>query len=82
MQVNMSGAKDIVHRQPIVVCPFDHNFCRDEMSSIEASAREAATIHPEHPPISPPVVVFAQQPGGLRALGVAMVEGRRKPLID
>lgn len=78
----MSGAKDILLRQPIVVCPFDHAGCKQEMEAIEQAAKDAAHISPENPMLPAPTIVRASEPGGLRALGVAMVGGNRKPLIE
>jgi len=78
----MSGAKDIILRQPIVVCPFDHASCKLEMEAIEQAAKDAANISPDDPMLPAPAIVKASEPGGLRALGVAMVAGHRKPLIE
>ena len=78
----MSGAKDITLRQPIVVCPFDQAFCRQEMEAIEQAAKDAAQISPDNPMLPAPTVIRSTEPGGMRALGVAMVAGHRKPLIE
>jgi len=78
----MSGAKDIVLRHPVVVCPLDHAACKQEMEAIEQSAKDAAHISPDNPMLPAPSIVRANDPGGLRTLGVAMVGGHRKPLIE
>ena len=78
----MSAAKDILLRQPIVVCPFDHAGCKEEMEAIEHAAREAARVSPENPMLPAAHIVKASEPNGLAALGMAMVGGVRKPLID
>lgn len=82
VKATLSGAKDILLRQPIVVCPFDHAGCQQEMDAIEQAAREARGISPENPMLPAPSIVRATEAGGLRTLGVAMVGGLRKPLIE
>lgn len=81
-QAAMSGAKDIVLRHPVVICPLDHAACKQEMDAIEQSAKDAAHISPNNPMLPAPSIVRANDPGGLRTLGVAMVGGHRKPLIE
>ncbi|KAF2145592.1 uncharacterized protein K452DRAFT_305584 [Aplosporella prunicola CBS 121167] len=82
VKAQMSAAKDILLRQPIVVCPFDHAGCKEEMEAIEHAAREAARVSPENPMLPAAHIVKASEPNGLAALGMAMVGGVRKPLID
>lgn len=78
----MSAAKDILLRQPIVVCPFDHAGCKQEMEAIEQAAKDAAHVRPDNPMLPAPHIVKATDPEGLAALGMAYVGGQRKPLID
>lgn len=78
----MSNAKDIVIRQPIVVCPFDHAGCKEEMVAIEQAAKDAARINPNDPMLPAPWIIKSTEPGGMRYLGVTMVAGQRKPLIE
>lgn len=78
----MSGAKDILLRQPIVVCPFDHAGCKEEMEAIEQAAKDAAHVSPDNPMLPASTIVRATEPLGLRALGMAIVGGARKPLIE
>lgn len=78
----MSGARDIVLRQPIVVCPFDHAGCKEEMEAIEQAAKDAAHISPDNPMLPAPSIIKAGDPAGLRALGVALIGNQRKPLIE
>ena len=78
----MSAAKDILLRQPIVVCPFDHAGCKQEMEAIEQAAKDAAHVSPDNPMLPAPYIVKATDPMGLAALGMAYVGGQRKPLID
>lgn len=78
----MSAAKDILLRQPIVVCPFDHAGCKEEMEAIEQAAKDAAHVSPDNPMLPASCIIRANEPNGLRALGMAIVGGVRKPLIE
>lgn len=78
----MSAAKDILLRQPIVVCPFDHAGCKEEMEAIEQAAKDAAHVSQENPMLPAATIVKANDPNGLKALGMAMVGGVRKPMIE
>lgn len=81
-QASLSSAKDILLRQPIVVCPFDHASCKQEMEAIEQAAKDASLVSPDNPMLPAPSIVRASEPGGLRVLGVAIVAGQRKPIIE
>lgn len=82
LQASMSAAKDVICRQPIVVCPLDHAGCKQEMEAIAQAAKDAAEIDPNDPMLPAPWIVRSTEPGGMRYLGVAMVAGHRKPLIE
>ncbi|CAI6239874.1 unnamed protein product [Periconia digitata] len=82
VKATMGAAKDILLRQPIVVCPFDHAGCKEEMEAIEQAAKDAAHVAPENPMLPAATIVRSNDPSGLRALGMAMVGGVRKPLIE
>ncbi|KAF2869984.1 arrestin domain conatining protein [Massariosphaeria phaeospora] len=82
VKAQMSSAKDILLRQPIVVCPFDHAGCKEEMEAIEQAAKDAAHVSPENPMLPASTIVRANEINGLRALGIAIVGGVRKPLIE
>ncbi|KAK3071190.1 hypothetical protein LTR53_009070 [Teratosphaeriaceae sp. CCFEE 6253] len=82
VKAKMAAARDILLRQPIVVCPFDHAGCKEEMEAIEQAAKDAAHISPDNPMLPAATIIKANDPAGLRALGVAMVQGQRKPLIE
>ena len=81
-QAQMSSARDILLRQPIVVCPFDHAGCKEEMEAIEQAAKDAAHVAPDNPMLPASTIIRANDPDGLRALGMAIVGGVRKPLIE
>ncbi|KIW06768.1 uncharacterized protein PV09_02456 [Verruconis gallopava] len=78
----LSNAKDITLKQPIVVCPFDHASCREEMEAIEQAAKDAVNISPDNPNLPKPTVIRAHDPAGLRMLGLTMVGSERKILIE
>ena len=78
----MASARDILLRQPIVVCPLDHAGCKEEMESIEQAARDAASVRPENPMLPAPTIVKMNDYNALHALGMTMVGSTRKPLIE
>jgi len=81
-KATLSSARDITLRQPIVVCPFDHAGCKEEMEAIEQAAKDAAHISQENPMLPAQAIVKAGDPVGLKALGLTMVGGERKVLIE
>ncbi|KXL49998.1 hypothetical protein M433DRAFT_141426 [Acidomyces richmondensis BFW] len=82
VKAKLSSARDILLRQPIVVCPFDHAQCKEEMEAIEQAAKDAAHISPDNPMLPAAAIIKAGDPAGLRALGMCMIGGQRKPLIE
>jgi hypothetical protein len=81
-QAILSNAKDITLKQPIVVCPFDHASCREEMEAIEQAAKDAAHVSPENPMLPAQTVIRAHDPMGLKMMGLQLVGGERKVLIE
>jgi len=82
VKANLSGARDIILRKPIVVCPFDHATCKEEMKAIEESAKEGQKLNRETPMVPAQYVVKAGDPGALQALGMRVVANERRLLID
>lgn len=78
----MQSAKDILLRQPIVVCPLDHAGCKEEMEAIEQAAKDAAHVNAENPMLPLATIVRASDPNALHCLGVTLVGKVRKPLIE
>lgn len=78
----MSSAKDITIKQPIVVCPFDYDTCKAEMDAIEQAAKDAARISPDAPMLPAAVIYKHNDPDALNKLGISIVGGQRKPLIE
>lgn len=52
------------------------------MEAIEQAARDAAHVSPENPMLPAATIVRHNDPNGLAALGMAIVGGQRKPLIE
>ncbi|QIW99664.1 hypothetical protein AMS68_005182 [Peltaster fructicola] len=82
VKAKMSGAKDILLRQPIVVCPFDHAACKEEMEAIEQAAKDASHISPDNPMLPARTILKLGEPEGLRQLGICQVGDQHKPLIE
>ncbi|ESZ92024.1 arrestin domain-containing protein [Sclerotinia borealis F-4128] len=70
---HLSGARDITHRQPIVVCPLDQRDCQDEMDAIEQAAKDASHVDPTNPMLPACTIIRAKDENALRALGWTMV---------
>lgn len=81
VKAQLSSAKDVSTRQPIVVCPFSHSTCKDGMAAIEQSAKDAASINPDNPMLPASEIKLHNDSDGLRVLGISIVGGRRKPFI-
>jgi hypothetical protein len=78
----MTSAKDILLRQPIVVCPLDHAGCKEEMEAIEQSAKDAANVNTDNPMLPLPTIIRSNDPNAWHCLGVTMVGNMRRPLIE
>lgn len=82
VKAHLTSAKDIVFRQRIIVCPFDHSECRTEMESISKAAVAAQGINPDNPKLPGPVVVRVHDRNALDYLQIAHVRNMNKPIID
>ena len=78
----MSQARDIVLRQPIVVCPLDQQDCKEEMDAIEQAAKDASQVDPNNPMLPACTIIKAHDKDALRALGWTVVGGQRKMIIE
>lgn len=81
-QAQMSSARDITLRLPIVICPLDHQACKEEMDAIEQAAKDASQVDPNNPMLPARTIVLANDRDSLRHLGLCMVAGQKKPLIE
>ncbi|PKY03370.1 hypothetical protein P168DRAFT_311763 [Aspergillus campestris IBT 28561] len=82
VKAHLTSARDIIIRQPIVVCPLDHAGCKEEMEAIEQAARDAIHVNPDNPMLPLPSIVRPADNNALRHLGAAIVGNQKKPLID
>jgi hypothetical protein len=78
----MTSAKDIVLRQPIIVCPFDQQACKEEMDAIEQAAKDASHVDANNPMLPARTIIKATDKDALKSLGLTIVGGQRKILID
>ena len=78
----MTSAKDILLRQPIIVCPLDHVACKEVMEAIEQAAKDAAQVNPDAPWLPAQTIVREKDYNALHTLGMTMIGGMRKPLIE
>ena len=78
----MTGAKDIILRQPIVASPWDHHSCKAEMEAIEQAARDASHVNADNPMLPLATIVRASDPNAMSCIGVALVGAVKKPLIE
>ncbi|KAH7320992.1 hypothetical protein B0I35DRAFT_408002 [Stachybotrys elegans] len=82
IKVQLSGARDLQLRHPIVICPLDQQGCKEEMDAIEQSAKDASHVDPNNPMLPAHSIVLANDRESLRALGLCMVGGQKKPFIE
>jgi hypothetical protein len=82
IKAHLTSAKDIILRQPIVVCPHDHADCKLEMEAIEQAAKDAAHVNADNPLLPAPTIIRAHDYNALNALGLTMVGNMKKPLIE
>lgn len=82
IKAHMSGSRDIILRQPIVVCPLDQQDCKEEMDAIEQAAKDASHVDPNNPMLPACTIIRANDKEALRSLGWTMVGGQKKMVIE
>jgi hypothetical protein len=82
VKAEMRGARDVTARQPIVICPLDSHACQETMEAIEQAAKDASHIDPCNPMLPARTVILATDKNSLRALGLCVVGGQKKLLIE
>lgn len=83
IKVQVSGARDLQIRQPIVICHLDQQGCKEEMDAIEIAAREASHVDPSNPMLPARTIVTANDRDALRALGLCVVrQTEKRPYIE
>lgn len=81
-QAQMSSARDITLRQPIVICPMDQQACKEEMDAIEQAAKDASHVDPNNPMLPARSIIVSTDKDALKHLGLCNVAGHKKPLIE
>ncbi|KAK6506412.1 hypothetical protein TWF506_011322 [Arthrobotrys conoides] len=82
VKATFSAARDITLRQRIVVCPLDHESCKEEMDAIEQAANDAKYVNPDNPMLPSPVIIRPKDRNALHKLGMTYVGTDRKLLIE
>ncbi|KAI3341449.1 arrestin domain-containing protein [Ustulina deusta] len=82
IKASMTSARDITLRQPIVICPLDHQACKEEMDAIEQAAKDASSVDQANPMLPAASVVLANDSNALATLGLCLVGGQKRPLIE
>ncbi|KAI0901274.1 arrestin domain-containing protein [Annulohypoxylon nitens] len=82
IKAQLTSARDITLRQPIVICPLDHQACKEEMDAIEQAAKDASSVDPNNPMLPARNIVLASDPHAMATLGICTVRGEKKPLIE
>lgn len=52
------------------------------MDAIEQAAKDASSVDPNNPMMPPGTIILADAPNALAALGLCLVGGQKKPLIE
>lgn len=78
----MASCKDITVKQRIVVTPFDHMTCINEMDAIAQAAAEASSIDMQDPMLPAQTIIRPGDHNALHILGFTYVGKQRKLLIQ
>ena len=78
----MTNCKDITVKQSIVVTPFDHITCKNEMDAIAQAAVDAYPINMLNPMLPAQTIIRPGDHNALHALGFTYVGKERKLLIQ
>ena len=60
----------------------DQQACKEEMDAIEQAAKDASLVDPNNPMLPAHTIILANDRDSLRALGLCLVGGQKKPLIE
>lgn len=82
LQAQLSSTRDLTVRQPLVICPMDQQACKEEMDAIEQAAKDASHVDPNNPMLPARSIVLANDRESLKTLGLCLVGGQKKPLIE
>lgn len=65
-----------------MICPMDHQACKEEMAAIEQAAKDASSVDQNNPMLPARSIITASDQKALATLGLCMVGGQKKPLIE
>ncbi|ROT42498.1 arrestin domain-containing protein [Sodiomyces alkalinus F11] len=82
VKAQLSSARDITARIPLVICPMDQQACKEEMDAIEQAAKDASLVDQNNPMLPARSIVLANDLDALKTLGLCIVGGQKKPLIE
>ncbi|KAM0330507.1 hypothetical protein ACHAQA_003453 [Verticillium albo-atrum] len=82
VKAQLSSARDVIARVPLVICPMDQQGCKEEMDAIEQAAKDASHVDPNNPMLPARTIVLANDREALHTLGLCVVGGQKKPLIE
>lgn len=82
LQAQLSSARDVTARVPLVICPMDQQGCKEEMDAIEQAAMDASHVDPINPMLPARRIILANDREALHTLGLCIVGGQKKPLIE
>ncbi|CRK14344.1 hypothetical protein BN1708_002619 [Verticillium longisporum] len=82
VKAQLSSARDVTARVPLVICPMDQQGCKEEMDAIEQAAMDASHVDPINPMLPARRIVLANDREALHTLGLCIVGGQKKPLIE
>ncbi|KAI9809162.1 MAG: hypothetical protein M1825_002452 [Sarcosagium campestre] len=82
VKAHLAAAKDISIRQRIIVCPYDHAGCKEEMEAIEEAAKDASHVNQDNPMLPAARIVRLHDYNALNTIGMTMVGKERKLLIE
>ncbi|KAJ0336781.1 hypothetical protein COL922a_007548 [Colletotrichum nupharicola] len=82
VKAQLSSTRDLTVRQPLVICPMDQQACKEEMDAIEQAAKDASHVDPNNPMLPARAIVLANDRESLKTLGLCLVAGQKKPLIE
>lgn len=60
----------------------DQQACKEEMDAIEQAAKDASHVDPNNPMLPARAIVLANDRESLKTLGLCLVAGQKKPLIE
>jgi hypothetical protein len=60
----------------------DQQACKEEMDAIEQAAKDASHVDPNNPMLPARTIILSNDRDSLQALGLCMVGGQKKPLIE